>query len=281
MESEIVPMEKCENQIVLFESSDKVVTLDVTIDKETVWLTQLQMAMLFDVERSVISKHISNVFREKEADEKSNVHFLHIANSDKPVKQYSLDIIISVGYRVKSKRGIEFRKWANSVLKEFLLKGYSVNQRFERLEQRVSRTEEKIEFFVRTAMPPVEGVFFEGQIYDAYELACKLVKSAVRRIILIDNYIDESVLTLLDKRGSGVSAEIYTHSPNAQLQLDIQRHDSQYTPIPIHVFTHSHDRFLCIDDTVYHIGASLKDLGKKWFAFSRMEIDTESLLEKM
>ena len=281
MESEIVPMEKCENQIVLFESSDKIVTLDVTIDKETVWLTQLQMAILFDVERSVISKHISNVFKEKEADEKSNVHFLHIANSDKPVKQYSLDIIISVGYRVKSKRGIEFRKWANSVLKEFLLKGYSVNQRFERLEQRVSRTEEKIEFFVRTALPPVEGVFFEGQIYDAYELASKLIKSAVRRIILIDNYIDESVLTLLDKRGIGVTAEIYTHSPNAQLQLDIQRHDSQYTPIPIHVFTHSHDRFLCIDDTVYHIGASLKDLGKKWFAFSRMEINTESLLEKM
>ncbi|MBO4711875.1 virulence RhuM family protein [bacterium] len=274
-------MEKCENQIVLFESSDKIVTLDVTIDKETVWLTQLQMAILFDVERSVISKHISNVFREKEADEKSNVHFLHIANSDKPVKQYSLDIIISVGYRVKSKRGIEFRKWANSVLKEFLLKGYSVNQRFERLEQRVSRTEEKIEFFVRTALPPVEGVFFEGQIYDAYELACKLVKSAVRSIILIDNYIDESVLTLLDKRRSGVSAEIYTHQPNAQLQLDIQRHDRQYMPIPIHVFTHSHDRFLCIDDTVYHIGASLKDLGKKWFAFSRMEINTESLLEKM
>lgn len=281
MESEIVPMEKCENQIVLFESSDKIVTLDVTIDKETVWLTQLQMAILFDVERSVISKHISNVFKEKEADEKSNVHFLHIANSDKPVKQYSLDIIISVGYRVKSKRGIEFRKWANSVLKEFLLKGYSVNQRFERLEQRVSRTEEKIEFFVRTALPPAEGVFFEGQIYDAYELASKLIKSAVRRIILIDNYIDESVLTLLDKRGIGVTAEIYTHSPNAQLQLDIQRHDSQYTPIPIHVFTHSHDRFLCIDDTVYHIGASLKDLGKKWFAFSRMEINTESLLEKM
>ena len=281
MGNEVVPMEKCENQIVLFESSDKIVTLDVTVDKETVWLTQLQMAILFDVERSVISKHISNVFKEKEAEEKSNVHFLHIANSDKPVKQYSLDIIISVGYRVKSRRGVEFRKWANSVLKEFLLKGYSVNQRFERLEQRVSRTEEKIEFFVRTALPPVEGVFFEGQIYDAYELACKLVKSAVRRIILIDNYIDESVLTLLDKRGRGVTAEIYTHSPNAQLQLDIQRHDSQYAPIPIHVFTHSHDRFLCIDDTVYHIGASLKDLGKKWFAFSKMNIDSNTLLEKL
>ena len=284
MESEIVPMEKCENQIVLFESSDKVVTLDVTIDKETVWLTQLQMAILFDVSRSVVTRHISNVFREKEADEKSNVHFLHIANSDKPVKQYSLDIIISVGYRVKSKRGIEFRKWANSVLKEFLLKGYSVNQRLELLEQHQLTTDKKIdEIFNRIEkhLPSSQGIFFDGQVFDAYSFISDLIRTAADKIILIDNYIDESVLTLLDKRGIGVTAEIYTHSPNAQLQLDIQRHDSQYTPIPIHVFTHSHDRFLCIDDTVYHIGASLKDLGKKWFAFSRMEINTESLLEKM
>ena len=185
--------------------------------------------------------------------------------------------IISVGYRVKSKRGVEFRKWANSVLKEYLLKGYAVNQRFERLEQRVSRTEEKIEFFVRTSLPPVEGVFFDGQIYDAYELASRLVKSARSRIILIDNYIDETVLTLLDKREAGVTAEIYTHQPNAQLKLDIERHNSQYAPIPVHVLTRSHDRFLCIDDTVYHIGASLKDLGKKWFAFSRMELKTKTL----
>ena len=150
-----------EKEIVLFESEDKSVSLSVPFENETVWLNQSQMTQLFSVDRTVITKHVNNVFKEQELDEKSNVHFLHIANSDKPVKQYSLDIIISVGYRVKSKRGIEFRKWANSVLKEFLLKGYSVNQRFERLEQRVSRTEEKIELFVRTALPPVEGVFFE------------------------------------------------------------------------------------------------------------------------
>ena len=235
------------------------------------------MVELYERDISVISRHIQNVFKEGEVDKKRNLHFLQIANSDRPVAFYSLDVIISVGYRVKSKRGVEFRRWANSVLKEYLLKGYVVNQRFERLEQRVSRTEEKIEFFVRTSLPPVEGVFFDGQIYDAYELASQLVKSARSRIILIDNYIDETVLTLLDKRDAGVAAEIYTHQPNAQLRLDIERHNSQYAPIPVHVLTRSHDRFLCIDDTVYHIGASLKDLGKKWFAFSRMEIKTETL----
>ena len=167
--------------------------------------------------------------------------------------------------------GTKFRRWANRVLKEYLLKGYSFNQRFEKLEQRVSRTEEKIDFFVRTSLPPVEGVFFDGQIYDAYELVSRLVKSARKRIILIDNYIDESVLTLLDKRGEGVSAEIYTRQPGAQLQLDIRRHDSQYAPIPVHVLTRSHDRFLLLDDDVYHIGASLKDLGKRWFAIMKMQ----------
>jgi len=274
-----------ENEIVLYQPNDAI-HLEVRMTEESVWLNRNQMSVLFGRDVKTIGKHINNALYEELRDMATVANFATVQNEGgrqvtRFVEFYNLDMILSVGYRVKSSQGILFRQWANSVLKEFLLKGYSVNQRFERLEQRVSRTEEKIEFFVRTALPPVEGVFFEGQIYDAYELACKLVKSAVRRIILIDNYIDESVLTLLDKRRSGVSAEIYTHTPNEQLQLDIQRHDSQYTPIPIHIFTHSHDRFLCIDDTVYHIGASLKDLGKKWFAFSRMEIKTESLLEKM
>jgi len=274
-----------ENEIVLYQPNDAI-HLEVRMTEESVWLNRNQMSVLFGRDVKTIGKHINNALHEELRDMATVPNFATVQNEGgrqvtRFVEFYNLDMILSVGYRVKSSQGILFRQWANSVLKEFLLKGYSVNQRFERLEQRVSRTEERIEFFVRTALPPVEGVFFEGQIYDAYELASKLVKSAVRRIILIDNYIDESVLTLLDKRGSGVTAEIYTHSPNAQFQLDIQRHDSQYTPIPIHVFTHSHDRFLCIDDTVYHIGASLKDLGKKWFAFSRMEISTESLLEKM
>jgi hypothetical protein len=196
-------------------------------------------------------------------------------------KFYNLDAILSVGYRVNSINATMFRKWANNVLKDYLLKGYSVNQRFERLEQRVSKTEEKIDFFVRTALPPVEVIFFDGQIFDAYTFISDLVRSAKSRIILFDNYVDDTVLTLLDKRDNGVSAHIYTRSITQQLALDLQRHNAQYRPIAIDAFQDAHDRFLCIDDTVYHIGASLKDLGKKWFAFSRMEIGTDALRGKM
>ena len=194
---------------------------------------------------------------------------------------YNLDAIISVGFRVNTLRGIQFRQWATRVLKDYLLKGYAVNQRLERLEQRVSKTEEQIGFFVRTSLPPVEGIFFDGQIFDAYTFASDLVREAKKRIILIDNYVDESVLTLLDKREKGVTATIYTQAITPQLKLDLKKHNAQYAPIDVQQFTRSHDRFLCIDDTVYHLGASLKDLGKKWFAFSRMEWTATELLEKM
>lgn len=234
------------------------------------------MAVLFGRDVKTIGKHIINAQREELYNMSTVAKFEIVQNEGgrqvrRMVEFYNLDMILSVGYRVKSNQGILFRQWANSVLKEFLLKGYSINQRFERLEQRVSKTEEKIEFFIRTSLPPLEGVFFDGQIYDAYELVSKLIKSAKRSIILIDNYIDESVLTLLDKRADGITAEIYTQQINPQLRLDIQRHDSQYAPIPIHVLTRSHDRFLLIDDDVYHIGASIKDLGKRWFAIMKMQ----------
>lgn len=264
-----------ENEIVLYQPNDAI-HLEVRIEDDTVWLNRNQMAILFGRDVKTVGKHIHNAMQEELRDLATVAKFAIVQNEGgrrvtRFVEFYNLDMILSVGYRVKSTQGILFRKWANSVLKEYLLKGYSVNQRFERLEQRVSRTEEKIDFFVRTSLPPVEGIFFEGQIYDAYELACRLVKSARKRIILVDNYIDESVLTLLDKRADGVTAEIYTHQPGAQLQLDIQRHDSQYAPIPLHVLTSSHDRFLLIDDDVYHIGASIKDLGKRWFAIMKMQ----------
>lgn len=262
-----------ENEIVLYQPNDTI-HLEVRMTKESVWLTQPQIAMLFGVQRPAITKHLRNIFKSGELEEASVSSILeHTALDGKTYQTqfYNLDAILSVGYRVNSINATMFRKWANNVLKEYLLKGYSINQRFERLEQRVSRTEEKIDFFVRTSLPPVEGVFYDGQIYDAYELVCRLVKSAHKRLILIDNYIDESVLTLLDKRGDGVTAEIYTQQPNAQLQLDIQRHDSQYAPIPVHVLTRSHDRFLLLDDDVYHIGASIKDLGKRWFAIMKMQ----------
>jgi len=266
-------------EIVLYQPDD-IIRLEVMIEDETVWLTQAQMVILFERDRTVITKHVNNIFKEGELDEICNVHFLHTANSDKPVKIYNLDVIISVGYRIKSNRGTTFRRWATKILKKYILKGHTISQRFERLEHRVTETENKIGFFVKTAMPPVEGIFYDGQTFDAYVFAADLIKSAQKSITLIDNYIDESVLLLLSKRKADVAATIYTANFTPQLQLDLQRHNTQYPPITIHAFNRSHDRFLFIDNDVYLIGASLKDLGKKWFAFSKMRIDANILLQK-
>jgi hypothetical protein len=257
------------SEIVLYQP-EGAVSLEVRLENETVWLTQQQITELFQRERTVITRHINNVFKEKELDEKSNVHFLHIANSDKPVKIYSLDVIISVGYRVKSQRGTQFRQWANKVLKEYMLKGYAINQRIESLEKTVADHSEKIDFFVRHSLPPIEGIFFAGQIFDAYKFVCDLVKSARKSIVLFDNYIDESVLTLFGKRGKSVSVVIYTDKITPQLELDIKRFNAQYSPVKVKLYTKAHDRFLIIDGEIYHIGASLKDLGKKLFAFSKI-----------
>jgi len=235
---------------VVFYQPDDTISLEVMIEDETVWLTQAQMVVLFERDRTVITKHINNIFREGELDEICNVHFLHIANSDKPVKIYNLDVIISVGYRVKSNRGTTFRKWATKVLKNQILKGHAISQRFERLEYRVTETERKIGFFVKTSQPPVEGIFYDGQTFDAYVFAADLIKSAKKSITLIDNYIDETVLLLLSKREAGVDATIYTANFTPQIQLDLQRHNTQYPPITINTFTRSHDRFLIIDNNV-------------------------------
>ncbi|MEY8611138.1 RhuM family protein [Parabacteroides segnis] len=256
--------------------------LEVCLENETVWLTQAQMIELFQRDQSVIARHIGNIFKEKELDEKSNMHFLHIANSDKPVKVYSLDVIISVGYRVKSQRGTQFRIWANRVLKEYMLKGYAINQRIDKIEQVLSEHDRKIDFFVKTSLPPVEGIFYNGQLFDAYKFAADLIRTATKSIILIDNYIDDTVLTLLTKRIPGVKVTIYTPQISKQLSLDLQRHNAQYAPIDILLFRQSHDRFLIIDEKeLYHIGASLKDLGKKWFAFSKMQLDIKEILKHL
>ncbi len=270
-----------QGEIILYQP-DETVKLEVRLENETVWLTQAQITELFQRERTVITKHINNVFKEKELEEESNVHFLHIPISDKPVKIYSLDVIISVGYRVKSQRGTLFRQWANKILKEYLLKGYSINQRLSRLERMVAVHSEKIDFFVRTSLPPVEGIFFDGQIFDAYTFVINLIKSAKVSLLLIDNYIDETVLLMLSKRMDGVTADIYTPKIGQQLQLDLERHNTQYPPIHIHTYKHSHDRFLIVDNQeVYHIGASLKDLGKKMFAFSKMNIPAACIQERL
>ena len=265
-----------QGEIILYQP-DEAVKLEVRLEDETVWLTQEQIADLFGTKRPAITKHLNNIYKSGELDIDSTCSILeHMGNDGKQrytTKYYNLDAILSIGYRVNSKNATLFRKWANSVLKDYLLKGYSINKRLSELERTVAQHTEKIDFFVRTALPPVEGIFYNGQIFDAYKFATDLVKSARRSIVLIDNYVDETVLLMLSKRSVGVSATIYTQRITQQLQLDLDRHNSQYPPIDIRRYRDSHDRFLIVDETdVYHIGASLKDLGKKMFAFSKLDI---------
>ena len=282
------------NEIVLYQPNEQM-SLEVKLENETVWLTQQQIADLFGVKRPAVTKHLGNIFREGELDITSVSSILEHTAADGKIYStqfYNLDAILSVGYRVNSKNATLFRRWANQVLKEYMLRGYAVNQRIvyveeyfdKRLrahEQRIENVEQKIDFFVRTSLPPHQGIFYDGQIFDAYTFINDRIREATTRIILIDNYINDSVLTILSKRADKVAATIYTKKPSAQLQLDIQKHNAQYPPISVIEFDHSHDRFLCIDETVYHLGASIKDLGKKWFAFNRMEMPTTELLQNI
>ena len=287
-------MEK-QGEIILYQP-DEAVKLEVRLEDETVWLNRQQLSELFDRDIKTIGKHISNALKEELIDIPTVAKFATVQKEGerfvtRQVEFYNLDMILSVGYRVKSQRGIQFRQWANKVLKDYLLKGYSINQRLNEIEQKmdnkffqiektIAEHDKKIDFFVRTSLPPVEGIFFDGQIFDAYKFATDLIKSAKCSLVLIDNYVDESVLLMLSKRNSGVSATIYTHKINAQLQLDLNKHNDQYPPIEARTYKSSHDRFLIIDNTeVYHIGASLKDLGKKMFAFSKLELPAHTIID--
>ncbi|MDE7081468.1 MAG: virulence RhuM family protein [Muribaculaceae bacterium] len=282
------------NEIILYQP-DASVKLEVRLEDDTVWLTQQQIADLFGVKQPAISKHLKNIFESEELDEASVHSILEYTAADGKsyrTKFYNLDAILSVGYRVNSKNATLFRQWANKILKEYLLRGYSVNQRLLHMESRIDhRLSEhdnqikelsgKVDFFLRTSLPPKEGILFDGQIFDAYVFVCDLIKRAKKRVVLIDNYIDETVLTLLDKRHSGVFATIYTKRINRQLQLDIERHNDQYAPIDVRTAPDIHDRFMVVDDTLYHIGASIKDLGLKLFAFSKMETSPSVILDNL
>ncbi|MEZ7867215.1 MAG: RhuM family protein [Paludibacteraceae bacterium] len=278
-----------QGEIIIYQPEDiHNFSIEVRVEDETVWLTQLQMAQLFEATKQNISLHINNVFKEKELYKDSVVKYSLTTASDGKrynIAFYNLDVIISVGYRVKSHRGTQFRIWANSVLKEYLMKGYAIQHRFDKIEEDINTLKLKvndIDFQLKTNLPPHEGIFFDGQVFDAYQFVVKIVKSAQKSIVLIDNYIDESVLLLLSKRNSGVHAMIYTAEFNKQLQLDSKKFNQQYPEITIKQFTKSHDRFLIIDNTsVYHIGASLKDLGKKWFAFSKINLDVNEMINKL
>lgn len=275
-------------EIIIYQPEDKSVSLEVRIEDETVWLTQAQIAELLQTTPQNITLHIKNIYKEEELDMISTCKdFLQVQIENKrevkrKTKHYNLDVIISVGYRVKSKRGTQFRIWATKTLKSYLLKGYVITQRIENLERKVYEHDKQIESLVQQALPPEKGIFFDGQIFDAWKFVADLIKSATESIILIDNYVDENVLTLLSKRESGVSATIYTSSISRQLKLDLKKFNDQYPAIDVVIFSKSHDRFLIIDETkVYHIGASLKDLGKKWFAFSKINIDALEMIKKL
>ena len=275
--------ETAKGEIVMYQP-DETIRLEVRVENETVWLTQQQMADLFNATKQNVSLHISNIYNEGELDEISTVKDSLTVRQEgnrtvrRYVKYYNLDVIISVGYRVKSLRGTKFRQWANRILKDYLLHGHSINRRFEQIEHRLAVAEEKIDFFVQQSLPPVEGIFYDGQIFDAYVQIVSLIKQAKRSIVLVDNYVDETTLTMLSKRGPNVSATIYTKQTAQQFLLDVERHNQQYPPITIHTCQHNHDRFLIIDDVVYIFGASLKDAGKKLFAYIQMQETSASEL---
>lgn len=305
MANDIVSVNEVQGEVIFYQP-DNTMRLEVRLEDETVWLTQQQMVTLFQSSKANVSEHIRNIFDQGELEQEATVRNFRTVRKEgnrmvnRTLTYYNLDTIISVGFRVNTKRGIMFRQWANRTLKEYLLRGYAFHQqmiamqrqidvRLEEQNERLSAVEnhlhehdQKFDMIVKTPELPNEGVFFDGQIFDAFKLVMQLIKSAEHRIILIDNYINEEILTMFDQRANGVIASIYTARIDSAMQLAIQRHDAQYDPIPVNVFRMSHDRWLIIDEKVYHFGASLKDLGKKWFGVSLyQDITPEELLSKI
>ena len=269
------------NEIILYRPNELAEHIEVRLEDETVWLNRQQLTILLGRDVKTIGKHINNVFEDGELQKSSTVaNFATVQNEggrtiERQIEYYNLDVIISVGYRVKSKQGTQFRIWATNVLRDYLLKGYSLNQRMNRIENNMDHLIKKVDtisLHISSHLIPNQGVFFEGQVFDAYELASRIIRSAKSDIILIDNYIDESTLTHLTKKTKEVKLFLLTKTISDQLALDVKKANEQYGHIEIKSFAKSHDRFLIIDNSeVYHLGASLKDLGKKWFAFSKMD----------
>ena len=288
-------MEQSKDEIIIYQPNDNT-KIEVRLNDEMIWLSQPQIVQLFQSSKSNISEHIRNIYSQNELDKDSTVRIFRTVQTEgnrnvhRNITYYNLDMIISIGFRVNTKIGIHFRQWANNILKDNLIKGYSINKRIDYIENKIehklqeheaqlNKIDEQINYFVQKSLPPIQGVFYNGEIFDAYQLLTRLIKMANKSIVVIDNYIDESVLTMLDKRKDGVAATIYTEKINKQLQLDIKLHNSQYPAIDIKIVKNCHDRFLLIDDEdVFHIGASLKDLGKKLFAFSRLNISSDIIL---
>jgi len=278
------------NEIILYQTDDLSIKLDVRVEDDTIWLTQAQIVTLFDSSKANISEHIKHIFQTNEL-ENSTVRKIRTVRQEggrtisRSLVHYNLDMIISIGYRVNSIRGTQFRIWANKVLKDYLLKGYSMNQRMNRIENNVENLIKKvgsIDLQINAELPPNQGVFFDGQIFDAYTLVADIVRKAKKSIVLVDNYVDDSVLTLFSKKAKGVNCAVFTKNISKQFSLDAEKFNKQYGKLSLHQFNKAHDRFLIIDGKeVYHIGASLKDLGKKWFAFSKMDKESLKIMDNL
>ena len=286
--------EEKKNEIVIYQP-DETIRLEVRLENDTVWLTQLKIAELFGVQKSAISKHIKNIFVSGELCMNSTVSKMETVQIEgirtvvRMQEYFNLDVIIAVGYRVNSVRATQFRIWATKILKEYLLQGYSVNARLSHLEgtmyhklssfdNRIERLEKKVDFFVQTQTPPLQGVFFEGQLWDACSLVEKLIARAKSSILLIDSWVSVETLDMLAKKNSGVAVSIVTSKHGNKLaSSDIAKFNTQYPVLTIKESAAFHDRFLILDDKeIYLIGASLKDLGKKCFAFTKMDASTIS-----
>ncbi|MCQ2360147.1 MAG: ORF6N domain-containing protein [Paludibacteraceae bacterium] len=288
LDAEVLPESWNEGTVVLYQPDNCPVNLEVKVTDENVWLSRNQIAILFDRDIKTISKHINNSMLEELQNIPTVANFATVQiEGDRKVTRYieyyNLDVVLSVGYRVKSNNGIAFRRWANKVLKENVLYHNSITKRFERLENRVTKTEEQIDFFVKTSLPPKEQIFMQGQFFDAHQLFSELISGAKQRVIIIDNYVDSSVLALLSKRSKGVKGIIYTSNKccnHEAFKLDLQKYNTQYPNAVIDVLPISgiHDRFLITDNVLYSSGGSFKDAGKKLFYFEKMGLEPEVIL---
>lgn len=291
MANEIQPITTSEGEIVLYQP-DENINLEVRLENETVWLTTAQMSQLFNREDSNIRRHIIKIFNDGELSKENNVHFLHVNGVKKPVPFYNLDVIISVGYRVHSPQGIAFRQWATRIIKQYLLQGYAINHqlialqqhvddRLLRIEDRLQQNEEKVAFLVHTHQQPQEELFATGCMWDAYSFIANLIRSAKEQVILIDNYCDDKTLTLLDQRAVDVKATIHT-TYNKKYNDALEAHNSQQSPIQSIQLPHKiHDRFLIIDQQVYLLGNSLKDMGHTLSAAILTGFTPEEVLAKL
>ena len=282
------------NEIIVYQPEGGEFHIEVRVDQDTVWLTQAQMAELFDVQRQAVTKHIKNIFEIRELDEKATSSILELVQKEgsrmvrRSVTLYNLDLIISVGFRVNTQKGIEFRQWANRVLKEHMLRGFSVNQRLvahenrlENIDSRVIYLEKQVDFFVKANLPPKEGVLQAKAFWSGYEFAVQLVRSAKQEIVIIDPFADDTTLSLMPKRNPGVNAIIYSARINQTMKAECERLNRQCPPVELRTMREVHDRFIVVDETVYHIGASIKDLGNKLTAFSVLSLLTKQQLLDM